>query len=226
MRSIVEKSIFAIVSAGLFVLTVNARGQTGSLASNGKTAVNPVALHRYLRQPNGIEKLSAVAGDVFLDEEEEHWGEDSIASLTSRSESVVVGKILSTASRLHEDGDSIESTYSVQIQESLKGSRSEVTSFHVVGGTVALPSGHLATLHTPASDGLKEGQIYLLFLHSESGGVWLTSGSHGAMYLNSAANRAELLDRPDAPASHLANVLASATIASVEDEVHNAAVAH
>lgn len=224
------RSIRAVV-IGTFglMLCVSSRpspGQISFSAGSPAAVASPSMVHRYLRQPNGIEKLSAVVGNVSLAEADERWGDDSVSSLTGGSDLVVEGTILNIVSYLSADGDSIESTYTVQVHEVLKGARADQVAFRIKGGTVTLKTGNMATLHTPGWDGLKRGQKYLLFMRSENGMLTLVSGSHGALCLNIASNRAELVDRSGSADSRLANELGKASIASIEDDIHNMAIPH
>jgi hypothetical protein len=83
--------------------------------------VSASQLHAYLRAPNGLAKLSSVVGDVSFDDFDERWGEHTLASLSTQSDSIVRATILERESHLLDDGNSIVTDYNVGVLSTLKG---------------------------------------------------------------------------------------------------------
>jgi len=171
------------------------RAQSNSGGSNS-TRISVAEVQKYLRQPGGLEKLSARIGDVDFPNESESWGQDDIASMSKRSDVIVIASIAGKASHLAEDGDSIYTTYDLNAGEFLKGADSSAASIMVNGGSVVLSNGHTASLHSDLSDGLVVGGKYIFFLKKEDGSLVPLPGSQGALTINARDNIDLVANRP------------------------------
>lgn len=160
----------------------------------GHTSTNPIQRRNLLRGPDGIEKLSAVVGDVTLSDPEERWGEHDLSSLTSGSDLVVKARISSIRSRLTNDGNSVLTDYELQILSGLKGENIANLKITCRGGEVNLSNGHTAVLHTLTWDHLQVGNEYIFFLQRVAADFSLVGASQGLLAINSADQTVHLLD--------------------------------
>ena len=186
--------------------------------------VGPGVVRDYLRQKDGLRKLSAVVGNVVLIHEEEIWGNDSIASLTRSSDSVVQAYVSGSMGSLSQDGDSVDTHYLLSVVETLKGASLQQLSFTASGGQVTFPSGHTATVQTSAWNHLKDGDLYIFFLKSSPSGYRLTNGGSEILSVNSVKQQVRLLTPNPKAQEQLSTQVAGGSLASIESEIHNAAV--
>jgi hypothetical protein len=211
-----RKSLSAVLLLQSLTI-VHAQSSAQPVGPSPRQAALGPSLRNFLRQPDGLQKLSEKVGDVYLTESEEAWGEHTLSSLTSSSDLVVIATIGGYTSRLIQDGDSIESEYNFQPVQTLKGSLPAQLSFTAAGGAVTLSNGHVAALHTPVSDGLRTGEAYVLFLRNRGSALVLVGGSQSLLHLNPSSGKAELLGT--SRNSTLAADLDKRSIAEVKSEI-------
>lgn len=207
----------SILLTVLLVVSSPVKAQTSS-GSHSAGKVSIAELHKYLREPNGLERLSEKIGDIELSDPDEIWGQDDIASMTKRSDVILIASIAGKTSHLTDDGDSIVSKYDLNAEEILKGEGLATESFIVRGGTVVLSNNHTATVHSDLSDDLSVGDKYILFLKKEDGSLVPLPGSQGALRVNAKKNVELLTNQPNRD-SKLAADLNGLSSAAVKDKI-------
>jgi hypothetical protein len=175
-----------------------------------------------LRQRDGLQKISEVLGNFSLDETfSERWGESTLASL-ERSSTVVVRAVLSQPRpSLTPDGQSVDTIYHVEIRKVLSGDAPADLEFECTGGKFTFPNGHTASIHTAASDKLKLGEEYILFLRLENGKLFLTRDLDGVFRLAPDSGTVHMLD-PDVKHNPEMRYLDGARFSILEQEIRNA----
>lgn len=214
MKRVVQISILLTV---FLAVSSPVKAQISS-GSNNVRKVSPAELRKYLREPKGLERLSEKIGDIDLSEPDEICGQDDIASMTKRSDVIVIASITGKTSHLTDDGDSIFSKYDLNTDEILKGEDLAAASFIVHGGTVVLSNGHTATVHSDLSDNLTVGDKYILFLKKEDGSLVSLPGSQGVLRVNEKKSIELVTHQPNRD-SKLAAELNGLSSAAVKDKI-------
>ena len=196
-------------------------GPMGLSQSSSSRPVSPREMRDLLRQPDGLERLSAVIGDVTLYEPNERWGEGrhDLGSLILESDCIVVVSLPQGVSRLSETGDTLKTEYTLLPSQILKGKPQEEVVVTVGGGSMTLPNGHSVTVHTPIWDDLAKGTTYLLFLRRSGKNYEPTGSLQGILRISSDSNQVHILDTEAQPESPLSAQLKGLSLALVEDQV-------
>ncbi len=174
-------SFLTISARALCIGLLLTTGASAQQPSNGQKTLPPALIRKLLREPHGIEKMSSLIGDVVLNEDEEQWGEHTLATLTRDSDLIVSGQVIERTSSLSEDGDDITSIYDVVAPDVLKGRAVSKVRFITRGGSLTLPNGHVATLTVPASQQLVLNRSYILFLKKQGDFYVLMQGTQGIL---------------------------------------------
>jgi hypothetical protein len=162
------------------------QANSGAGTANKQPFINPSVQADYLRQPDGLTRLSSRYGDITLGPSpEELWGEWNLHSLASKSDLVVIGRITDGTSSLTDDGDHIKTTYAVDVLKAFKGTELNSVVFDALGGRVKLGTGYFATIHTKAFDSLHIGETYVLFLKNWGNKYTLRDSIQGVMKIES-----------------------------------------
>ncbi len=152
--------------------------------------------HEYLRQPNGLEKLSARVGDITLNEPDERWGQQhDLSSLVEGSDLIVVATISKMQGYLAEDGDSVRTICTVQVNSALKGRQAKDLAIDIAGGSLVLSTGHTAAIHTSLLDSLEVGKAYVFYLKAEDGRYHVFGAIQGVMPLSELGDEVHLADK-------------------------------
>ena len=198
----------------------HAKGQA-SPESSPHTRVSADELHKYMREPNGLEKLSAKVGDVEINDEEEVWGQDDLSSLTQRSDVILAASISHRRSYLSQDGDSIDTQYELHPREALKGRIPSNPAFTTMGGSVVLSNGHTVTVHSELADELKLNGTYIFFFKEVDGRLTRVPSAQSALHLLENEDKVELVKNRPIRDSKLTTDLGGLTIATVREKIRN-----
>ncbi|UWZ82615.1 hypothetical protein [Occallatibacter riparius] len=215
------RSLFMVVPIFLsFGLMAGSAASQTSAGSPKATRPTPGEIKAFLRQPGGLEKLTAKFGDVEFTNQNESWGQDSLDSLARRSNLIVIASVTSKASQLTPDGNRIETTFNLDIKQSLKGTNASQIAVTAEGGHVAFSNGHVATLHGDLSDSLAVGARYIFFLSRADGRLVPTVGSAGALSIT-PEDTVQLVGQREYPDDKLAGELSGLSLAAVTETISN-----
>lgn len=136
----------------------------------------------------GLREAARIKGHYVGSINTSHWLKYDLESLTKNSAAVIIGKPLSSASRLSPDGELITSEYQVNINEVLKGNLTpnEKVNLSLPGGVVVFEDGTSAEIKTPDSERMENGRTYILFLSPKKGtadSFVMTGGAQGLFEL-------------------------------------------
>lgn len=173
-----------------------------------------------MREPGGLEKISNLIGkDIIFTNSEERWGEHNLQSLVGGSDVVAIGTISEAKGQLSQDGDSVDTKYTVALTKSLKGEPATNISVVVRGGQFKFSNGHTVTIRTPAFDALQVNQSYIFFLKKVDTGFQLVGSSQGIFELSTASNVVHLTAENSQHNESLHQQVDGRSIDSVEDRI-------
>lgn len=154
---------FCIILIGVLCYTNLANAQsTPSNANN----IDALQRRRILRSPNGLETLAKLSGGTFVLRETDQGGffDYTLASAKKGSTLVLDGTITAASSHLVNDGNGIDTDYTVHPRQVIKGTASSDITLQIHGGKFTFPNGNSAEIDSLLTDHLKVGHSYLLFL--------------------------------------------------------------
>ncbi len=154
--------------------------------------VSATRLHEILRQPNGLGNLSKLVGDVTLNDSEERWGEHDLRSLVKNSDVIVTAVISNRQSYLTENGDTVNTDYTLDVLTPLKGQFAAPLTVSVHGGEVQLSTGHSATIHSSVWDLVQPGQKLLLFLKQIGPKYQIIGATQGVLSISGTPEQVHL----------------------------------
>jgi hypothetical protein len=211
-----------LVAAAFSILSLQSAFAQFVKSDDGTRSILRSRYQTLLRQRDGLQKLSDVLGDFSIDETfSERWGENTVASL-KRSSTVVVRAVLSQPSpSITRGGDSVETSYRLDIRKVLSGDAPGTLEFKCAGGRFTFPNGHTVTVHTTAFDKLKVGEEYFLFLKVEDCKLTLVRDMDGVFRVAPDSGTVHMLDA-DVKHNPEMRYLDGARFAILEQEIQNA----
>lgn len=119
-----------------------------------------------LRSPNGLETLAKLSGGTFIMTETNRGGffDYSFATACKGSTLVLDGAITAASSHVVNNGDGIDTDYTVHPKRVVKGTAPKDITLQIHGGRVTLPNGNSAEIDSLLTEHLKVGNSYFLFL--------------------------------------------------------------
>lgn len=190
---------------------------TSSSTTSGFVSVT--RLHEILRQPNGLENLSKIVGDVTLNDSEEIWGQHDLRSLVKNSDVIVTAVISNRQSYLTENGDTVSTDYSLDVLTTLKGQSAAPLTVSVHGGQVLLSTGHSATIHSSVWDLVLPGQKLLLFLKQTGSKYQIIGATQGVLSITGTPEQVHLADKHPAHNLSLRSDLDGAGLVAAEQRI-------
>lgn len=156
--------------------------------------ITPTERRTFLREHDGIEKLSAVIGDVTLHDFDEMWSGHNLESLISSSDVIVEATIEKNVSSLDDDRSDRLTEYGVRTTEVLKGK--DLPNLRIIcrGGELKLPNGHKVISHTAVWDQLRVGETYIFFLKPVENRYRLVASARSVLAVNSSDSLVHVLD--------------------------------
>ena len=185
-RLTVVSLLLASCTPAKLILSQNQSSEAGS--------ITPTERRDFLREHDGIEKLSAVIGDVTLDDFEEIWGEDNLESLISSSDVIVEATIEKNVSSLDDERSDLLTEYEVRTIEVLKGKDHPNLRIICRGGELKLPNGHTVISHSAVWDRLRLGETYIFFLKPVDSRYRLVASARSVLAVNSSDSLVHVLD--------------------------------
>ena len=218
----------SVVGFLLLMCVISTPQEAHTQTSNDRVAARTtvaLATHRnLLRQANGLDKLSALIGDVILTENsDERWGSYDFTALTKQSDVIVTAYLSTRESSLGDNGDSIDTNYYLNIHRTMKGEPTAQLLLTVRGGSLTLATGHVATVHSEAWDVLQVGQTVILFLERAGERYRLLGNVQGVMLVNDS-RQLSLADKDVRFSQTLRKELEGSTLASAEELIRTKAL--
>jgi hypothetical protein len=188
------KTLITFSAMTLTAATISSYAQVAT-SSTTSGVISVTRLHEIMRQPNGLENLSKLVGDVTLNDSEEPWGEHDLRSLVKNSDVIVTAVIVNRQSYLTENGDNVSTDYLLDVSTSLKGRAGVPLTVSVHGGQVQLSTGHSATIHSSVWDVLQPGQKLLLFLKQTGSKYQIIGATQGVLSVTGTPEQIHFADK-------------------------------
>lgn len=172
--------IFVIATVAISLGVVGARHSQSPAGNNPSPGQVKAALRRGgIREAAKLKKHYVDTFDPNWD-----WVQLDTEGLTKNSLAVVTGIPMTSSTQLSSDGQLVTTSYTVAVQEVIKGDISPASSINVSlpGGIIEFGDGTSAEMKTPGFDKMENGRTYLLFLSEDtpnSGSLVLTAGPQG-----------------------------------------------
>lgn len=157
----------ALAALALFA----ASGTTGSAQRTGPT------LHEQAKRAGG-------KASVVFEPEPQSFSSD-LASLTRRSDVVVVGRPLSNRGTLDPDGRAVTQDYRVRVQGIVKGGLTlgTIIAVSLPGGGYKFRDGSFVSVHAKDYRQAENGKLYVFFLDAKGDGYKLAGVTQGLFRL-------------------------------------------
>lgn len=176
---------FAVICLAVLAIAL-VRGVRSQGSQNSAEAQERALIEAVRR--GGLREAAKLKGRYVASINTSHWLKFDLESLTKNSAAVIIGRPLSSVSRLTPDGEQITTEYQININEVLKGNltANEKISLSLPGGIVVFEDGTSAEVKTPDEERIENGKTYLLFLSPKKGatdGFVATGGAQGLFEL-------------------------------------------
>jgi hypothetical protein len=139
-------------------------------SSKAQDSAKFIALHELATQPDGLHKAALSNGGIF-----EVGGHTAprgrvpdLPSLTAASAMIVSARVLESHSLLTDQGRQIETVYSLDVDQTFKGSTATHLSLTMHGGSYKFSDGSIATQTENLGRPLVQNVEYILFLRSNT----------------------------------------------------------
>jgi hypothetical protein len=138
-----------------------------ALYSQSANTIDPAQRQQILHSPNGLKTLAQMSGGRFYLELDLSFerGSYDLGSAAKASSLILNGTIKSLTSHLSDDGDDIDTLYTVHPEQILKGSDPNDIPVQVRGGKVTFDNGNTAEMSSLLTQHLAVGHSYLFFLN-------------------------------------------------------------
>jgi hypothetical protein len=178
--------IFPVVICLALLAIALVRGVRSQGSQNSAEAQERALIEAVRR--GGLREAAKIKGRYVASINTSHWLKFDLESLTKNSAAVIIGRPLSSVSRLTPDGEQITTEYQININEVLKGNLTpnEKVNLSLPGGTLVFEDGTSAEIKTPDEERIENGKTYLLFLSPKKGtadGFVATGGAQGLFEL-------------------------------------------
>ncbi len=174
------------------------QSQSGNSEGESRKTLSSDHIADLLRKPNGLEACANLVGRFEFSRNIRPWTDIDLKTEVAASTLIVIGTVQSAVSRLVDDGDDIETLYTVRPTKLLKGSATGDVSFTAQGGSITFASGNTATIHSVEYELLQTGQRYLIFLQKEQDGRYsLTNGLESLFKLSTPDGKVDALASHD-----------------------------
>lgn len=195
--------LITVLAWGLFGLAFSIRNATSQSQPKSQEP-DPAVL---AMRRGGVREAARVKGHYVGSESTTGWMKYDIEALTSSSAAIVIGRPLTSSSRVTPSGDRIVTDFKIKIEREIKGTFGEERLINVVvpGGKVIFEDGSSAEIETPDLGPIDTKQDYIFFLNpsKEVNSYRLTGGGQGLFEISSSDRRVKPLgDKSDIVQKH------------------------